>query len=162
MSTDPFTHTYELAKVKFVATRVVNHNGVVVAFALGRHDATDQILFPLTRFYYAVLNLEKEIDPPTLSGVEFTPGQVVKGDVFDSSHWPGAPVELVFPREATYFAAQFIPPIQLPLYKVNAQDIETRTVAKADWGRYDRYRSTTARWTPNDLDSFEVFSDGES
>ncbi|KAG8825188.1 hypothetical protein FRB91_010022 [Serendipita sp. 411] len=136
---------------KFVASRVITHNGTVVAFAL-RMD-------PDPRFFYAVLDLNDNKAPP--SGAKRrgagSSSEAIK-DPHDVYAWPDAPTEIIFPSEARLVGADAVPPFTIPAYDTRGRKLKTRPQTSDG---LDMIKSTTAGLTDPDAIEFEVLSSGK-
>lgn len=125
-------------------TTLVRHKGTVIAFAMDNQR----------RIYYSLLALSD--DNPANNAAPKSP--------FDVDAWQSSPNELIFSNEIAEVGFGVADQTMLPVFLQNSVLPEAAGTLlpppeKAEPGKYDYFRSTTARFTADA--PFQVLSDGQ-
>jgi hypothetical protein len=136
---------------KFVSCRLVTHAGIVICFALGELATSEQNTGQTQlAFFYTILNFKGNSD-----------AKATTGEVYDSDAWLFEPVRLPFPREIRYVGADVMPTATLTHFDARGEAIDGTTLYDPyKTNDVGLYRSSTAVLTAQDVQEFQLISDG--
>ncbi|KAL8852450.1 MAG: hypothetical protein Q9221_002680 [Calogaya cf. arnoldii] len=144
----PNEHRYTGVKgSKYISTRLLNHNGITIAFALGRAKGKakeDEISF----FDYSILN--GEVQGPNANVRNPAPTEKL-----DSQCWFENVRSLRFPTEVRSVGEEAV-----PVYQIPALDRTGRPVTQQETNKLNLWLSTSLCLMDRTITNFEVVSDG--
>ena len=127
---------------QYLSTRILNHGGTTIAFALGKKD--DRLFFD-----YSILNASDADSVEKDTSVEST-------EKLDSECWFENPKQLLFPSEIRSVGEEAD-----PVYKIRAVDHTGRHIGSDEVDKLDVWSSTTLSLMDPAVSTFEVLSDGK-
>ena len=135
----PNKHQYSArSNGKYLSTRLLTHNGITVAFALGRKAQSQQLFFD-----YSVLNF---------AGQEPTSGPT---EQLDSDCWFENVKPLLFASEVRVVGEEAVPVFKIPAWGLTGLAIGPEQIAQID-----PWASTSLGLMDTNVTNFEVLSDG--
>ncbi|KAG8525628.1 uncharacterized protein KY384_009272 [Bacidia gigantensis] len=150
----PNVHKYAAAtNGKYLSTRLLTHNGVTIAFALGRtQGSSSRELF----FVYSILNAaDPDTNEPQVPGGDKSKSSS-GADKLDSQSWFENVRPLRFSTEIRVVGEEAVPVYQIPA--VDRTNHLVNVVHQPQ--KLDPWLSTSLSLMDEDVTNFEVFSDG--
>lgn len=139
VSLDPNVHVYKPPPGdNYLASRMISHNGVILAVALRR---SEQRLF----FDYTVLNFEAAADASKSAE-----------ELLDSDYWLEKAKPIYFPRELRSVGAEAVPVFSVP--PIDKAGYPVKPLTQDD--KLDLWRSSTLSLGEQSVEHFELLSDG--
>lgn len=142
---------------RYLATRLVTHNGVTVAIAMGRSEKRAPF------FEYSILNPAADADrakadaqPPKPSASPGLPSTTTEAEKLDSQCWLENAKTLIFSSEVRVVGEDAV-----PVYEIPAIDGNGAKVGADRHEMRDPWTSTTLCLMDEAIASFEVLSDGK-
>ena len=135
---------------KYLSTRLLTHNGVTIAFALGRAKESRNLFFD-----YSILNAaDQDANEPKIPDATGKP--LDAADKLDSQFWFENVKSLGFSSEIRVVGEEAV-----PVYQIPALDRTNHSINPADQPeKLDLWLSTSLGLMDPEVTNFEVLSDG--
>lgn len=135
---------------KYVSTRLLTHNGVTIAFALGRAKESRELFFD-----YSILNsTDQDANEPKIPDVKGKPSDAA--EILDSQSWFENLKSLRFSSEIRVVGEEAV-----PVYQIPPLDHTHRSINAADQPeKLDLWLSTSLGLMDPEVTNFEILSDG--
>ena len=135
---------------KYVSTRLLIHNGVTIAFALGRAKESREFFFD-----YSILNsTDQDANEPKIPDVKGKPSDAA--EILDSQSWFENLKSLHFSSEIRVVGEEAV-----PVYQIPPLDRTHSSINAADQPeKLDLWLSTSLGLMDPEVTNFEVLSDG--
>jgi hypothetical protein len=146
----PNEHKYiGSVKGKYLSSRLLTHNGITIAVALGKSAQTNELFFE-----YSVLNAADQ-ETPDANTAPGKPNLSDAAEILDSQCWFENARPLRFSSEIRVVGEEAVPCFQIP-----AIDRTRRSVARDQTEKLDPWLSTSLGLMDPDVTHFELLSDG--